>query len=134
MTDQPSTGEPRTIRVAVPSELPGGLEAERAGHFGRCACFTLVDNTPTGEVGEVEVLENAPHTEGGCMAPVLVLAEHNVDAIVVQGIGGRPLMGFDQVGIAVLQGVGSQVNESVEALLDGGLPQFTAEHACGRHH
>jgi len=122
----------RTIRIAVPSELPGGLDAERAGHFGRCACFTLVDLT-AGEVGEVEVLQNAPHTEGGCMTPVLVLAENNVDAIVVQGIGGRPLMGFNQVGIAVLQGVGMQVRESVDALLDGGLPQFTAEHACGHH-
>jgi len=128
------TDDLKTIRIAVPSELPGGLDAERAGHFGRCACFTLVDIIPAGEVGTVEVLENAPHTEGGCMAPVLVLAEHNVDAIVVQGIGGRPLMGFNEVGIAVLQGVGAQVNDSVEALLDGGLPQFTAEHACGHHH
>ncbi len=128
------TDEPRAIRIAVPSELPGGLDAERAGHFGRAACFTLVDITHAGEVGEVEVLENAPHTEGGCMAPVLVLAENNVNAIVVQGIGGRPLMGFEQVGIAVLQGVGGQVRESVDALLDGGLPQFTAEHACGHHH
>ena len=33
----------KTTRIAVPSELPGGLEAQRAGHFGRCACFTLVD-------------------------------------------------------------------------------------------
>jgi predicted Fe-Mo cluster-binding NifX family protein len=128
------TDEPKTIRIAVPSELPGGLQADRAGHFGRSACFTLVDITPGGEVGSIEVLENAPHTEGGCMAPVLVLAENNVDAIVVQGIGGRPLMGFNEVGIAVLQGVGAQVSESIDALLDGGLPQFTAEHACGHHH
>ena len=127
------TDQTRTIRVAVPSELPGGLDADRAGHFGRCACFTLVDITD-GQVGDIEVLENAPHTEGGCMAPVLVLAEHNVDAIVVQGIGGRPLMGFNQVGIAVLQGVGARVREPIDALLDGGLPQFTAEHACGHQH
>jgi predicted Fe-Mo cluster-binding NifX family protein len=123
------TDEPKTIRMAVPSELPGGLDSQRAGHFGRCACFTLVDITGA-EVGKVEVLQNAPHTEGGCMAPVLVLAENNVDAIVVQGIGGRPLIGFNQVGIAVLQGVGDHVRDTVEALLDGGLPQFTAEHAC----
>jgi predicted Fe-Mo cluster-binding NifX family protein len=128
------TDEPKTIRVAVPSEQPGGLDAERAGHFGHAACFTLVDISPAGEVGEVEVLQNAPHTEGGCMTPVLFLAENNVDAIVVQGIGGRPLMGFNQVGIAVLQGVGVQVQETVDALLDGGLPQFSAEHACGHNH
>ena len=76
------TEETTTIRIAIPSELPGGLDAQRAGHFGRCACFTLVD-VDGGEVRDVEVLQNAPHTEGGCMAPVLVLAEHNVDAIVV---------------------------------------------------
>jgi predicted Fe-Mo cluster-binding NifX family protein len=127
------TDEPKTIRVAVPSELPGGLDAERAGHFGHASCFTLVDITPAGEVGEIEVLQNAPHTEGGCMTPVLLLAENNVNAIVVQGIGGRPLMGFNQVGIAVLQGVGAQVSDTVAAILDGGLPQFSAENACGHH-
>ena len=123
------TDAPKTTRIAVPSEAPGGLDAQRAGHFGRCACFTLVDIA--GEaVAEVEVLENAPHVEGGCMAPVLVLAEHNVDAIVVQGIGGRPLMGFNQVGIHVLKGVGDDVRTTVDAFLTGGLPEFGLEHAC----
>ena len=69
-----------------------------------------------GQIGEVEVLHNAPHVEGGCMAPVLVLAEHSVDAIVVDGIGGRPLMGFNQVGIAVHAGMGSDVQSAVSAL------------------
>ena len=59
-------------RIAIPSEAPGGLDARRSGHFGRCECFTMVD-VVDGEVGEVEVLTNAPHTEGGCMAPVLLL-------------------------------------------------------------
>ena len=117
------------IRIAVPSELPGGLDALRAGHFGRCACFTLVD-VAGGEVKEVEVLQNAPHVEGGCMAPVLVLAEHNVNAIVVQGIGGRPLMGFNQVGIAVLAGQGADVRTTVDACLRGGLTEVGMEHAC----
>lgn len=129
MTDERSTDAPRPVRIAVPSELPGGLDAPRAGHFGRCACFTLVD-IDGHEVRDVEVLQNAPHTEGGCMAPVLVLAENNVDAIIVQGIGGRPLMGFNQVGIAVLRGAGEDVRTSVEAYLGGGLPEFGFEHAC----
>jgi predicted Fe-Mo cluster-binding NifX family protein len=121
--------EPKTIRIAIPSEAPGGIDALRAGHFGHCACFTLVD-IDGGQVGEVEVLQNAPHVEGGCMAPVMVLAEHNVDAIVVQGIGGRPLMGFNQVGIHVLRGVGEDVRSTVDAFLAGGLPEFGMEHAC----
>jgi predicted Fe-Mo cluster-binding NifX family protein len=123
------TDETTTTRIAIPSELPGGLDAQRAGHFGRCACFTVVD-VVDGKVGDIEVLVNAPHVEGGCMAPVLVLAEHNVDAIVVDGIGGRPLMGFNQVGIAVHAGVGTDVRTTVDAYLSGGLPEVGFEHAC----
>jgi predicted Fe-Mo cluster-binding NifX family protein len=119
----------KSIRIAIPSELPGGLEARRSGHFGRCECFTLVD-LADGAVGEVHVLTNAPHTEGGCMAPVMVLAENMVDAIVVDGIGGRPLMGFNQVGIAVHAGVGADVQTTVQAYLQGGLPVVGLEGAC----
>jgi predicted Fe-Mo cluster-binding NifX family protein len=125
MTDANGT----TLRVAIPSESPGGLTARRSGHFGRCECFTMVDIVD-GRVGDVEVLTNAPHTEGGCMAPVLVLAEHNVDAIVVDGIGGRPLMGFNQVGIAVHAGVGEDVQTTVHAFIQGGLPVVGFEGAC----
>jgi predicted Fe-Mo cluster-binding NifX family protein len=123
------TDDSRTIRIAVPSELPGGLDAPRAGHFGRCDCFTLIDVVGD-EIHDVEVVQNAPHVEGGCMAPVLVLAENNVDAIVVQGIGGRPLMGFNQVGIAVLAGVGVDVRSTVDAYLSGGLPVVGVDSAC----
>jgi len=119
----------KSIRIAIPSELPGGLEARRSGHFGRCECFTLVD-LEDGAVGQVSVLTNAPHTEGGCMAPVMALAEHMVDAIVVDGIGGRPLMGFNQVGIAVHAGVGANVQTTVQAYLQGGLPVVGLEGAC----
>lgn len=119
----------KSIRIAIPSELPGGLDARRSGHFGRCECFTLVD-LEDGAVGQVQVLTNAPHTEGGCMAPVMALAEHMVDAIVVDGIGGRPLMGFNQVGIAVHAGVGSDVKTTVQAYLQGGLPVVGLEGAC----
>ena len=123
------TEETTTMRVAIPSEAPGGLEALRSGHFGRCRCFTMVDIVD-GEIGEVQVLTNAPHVEGGCMAPVLVLAEHNVNAIVVDGIGGRPLMGFNQVGIAVHAGVGDDVQTTVQAFIAGGLPVVGFEGAC----
>jgi predicted Fe-Mo cluster-binding NifX family protein len=119
----------KDIRIAIPSELPGGLEARRSGHFGRCECFTLID-LEDGAVGQVQVLTNAPHSEGGCMAPVMALAEEMVDAIVVDGIGGRPLMGFNQVGIAVHAGVGADVQAAVHAYLQGDLPVVGLEGAC----
>jgi predicted Fe-Mo cluster-binding NifX family protein len=121
--------DPKTTRVAIPSELPGGLDAPRSGHFGRAACFTMID-VVDGRVAAVGVLENAPHVEGGCMSPVLTLAENNVDAIVVDGIGGRPLMGFNQVGIAVHAGYGPDVKTAVAAYIKGGLPVVGLEGAC----
>ena len=62
--------------------------------------------------------------------PVLLLAEHNVDAIVVDGIGGRPLMGFNQVGIAVHAGMGADVQTAVAAYIQGALPVVGLEGAC----
>ena len=38
------------LRVAVPSEAPGGLDSARSGHFGRSPYFTLVDIVGEGEV------------------------------------------------------------------------------------
>jgi predicted Fe-Mo cluster-binding NifX family protein len=132
MSHEP-TPEPtaRPVRVAVPSEHPGGLAAPRSGHFGRAACFTIVE-VHGARLGQVSVLENMPHTEGGCMAPVMLLAQQGVNAIVVDGIGGRPLAGFNQLGIAVHAGSGQTVEESVRAFALDLLPSVDPESAC--HH
>ncbi len=118
-----------TVRIAIPSEAPGGLTARRSGHFGRCECFTVVE-VIDGAVAGVEVVQNAPHQDGGCMTPVLLLAENTVNAIVVDGIGGRPLMGFNQVGIAVHAGMGPDVQTAVAAYIQGALPVVGLEGAC----
>jgi predicted DNA-binding protein (UPF0251 family)/predicted Fe-Mo cluster-binding NifX family protein len=118
-----------TARIAVPSEAPGGLDAQRSGHFGRAEYFTMID-VVDGALGEVRVLRNAPHSEGGCMGPVRTLAEQNVTALVVDGIGGRPLSGCNQVGIAVHAGTGNDVRGAVEAFLRGELPLVGLRGTC----
>ena len=79
------------VRIAVPSEGQGGLDGLRAGHFGHCDVFTLVD-VENGEIKEVSILANKEHVQGGCMVPVQLLAENKVQKLVVGGIGMRPLM------------------------------------------
>ncbi len=91
------------LRVAVPSEAPGGLDAPRSGHFGRSPNFTLVDLVD-GEIDSVGVVANAAHSHGGCMSPVIVLGENLVDAVIVAGIGQRPLLGCLQAGMRVFAG------------------------------
>lgn len=122
-----------SIRLAIPSNGQGGLDSERSGHFGQCDCFTLVD-LEDGEVGTVQVIDNPPHEHGGCLRPVQLLAGHDVTALVVAGMGARPLAGFNDVGIVVyFDNVTPHVGEVVEIVADGGLPQMDARNVCGGH-
>ncbi|MBW1787219.1 MAG: NifB/NifX family molybdenum-iron cluster-binding protein [Deltaproteobacteria bacterium] len=118
-------------RIAVPTTGTGGLEGERSGHFGHCDVFTLVD-VEQGEIKSVSTLPNQAHVQGGCMVPVNLLAENDVNALIVGGIGMRPLMGFKQVGIDVYYDVTRpQIRPVVEDLIAGKLPVIGDDQVCG---
>ena len=118
-------------RIAIPSNGEGGLEGTRAGHFGHCDVFTFVD-VENGKIKEVTTIQNQEHAQGGCMVPVNLLAGHKVDALVVGGIGMRPLMGFRQVGIKVYyDDQRPQIRPVVEDLIAGKLPEISDNQVCG---
>lgn len=117
--------------VAIPSSNPGGLDAEVGAHFGHCDLYTII-KLEDGEIKEVNTLPSVPHAQGGCFAPVQYLAQNGVQVLVAGGMGMRPLMGFDQVGIQVYYGGDAgTVGQAVGALAEGRLPQFTQEFTCG---
>jgi len=118
-------------RIAVPSMEAGGLDGHRSGHFGHCDVFTLVD-VKNGEIEKVTTLANQSHVQGGCMVPVNLLAQHNVSALIVGGIGLRPLMGFQQVGINVYyDATRPEIRPVVEDLIAGILPRIESDQVCG---
>lgn len=117
--------------IAVPSNNPGGLDAATSAHFGHCEVFTLV-KVEDDKIGDVTTLANGGHEQGGCLAPVTLLKEAGVDAMVSGGMGMRPLQGFQQVGIKVFHsGEAATVREAVEGVIEGVCPEFGAEHGCG---
>lgn len=119
------------VRIAVPSDGEGGLDGLRAGHFGHCDVFTFVD-VEGGKIVDVTVLANKEHVQGGCMVPVNLLAEHKVDALIVGGIGMRPLMGFRQVGIKVYHEAETrQIRPVIEQMLAGQVPLISENQVCG---
>lgn len=119
-----------TMMLAVPSMGEGGLDGERSGHFGHCDCFTLID-IQGGEIKDVSVLVNPPHEEGGCLRPVGLLAERGVNAIVAAGMGGRPLMGFNDAGITVyFENQTPGVGDAAKLVAQGGVPIMGMENAC----
>ena len=125
------------IIVAVPTSSPGGLESQMSGHFGHCDVFTLV-TINDGKIQNVELQPNFPHEQGGCMAPVNLLASKQVNVLIAGGMGMRPLMGFNSVGIEVFFNNGiPRVDDAVTAFSQGQLPKFTMNDTCGgggEHH
>lgn len=119
------------VRIAIPSDGEGGLDGIRAGHFGHCDVFTFVD-LEDGQIKEVSTLANVEHMQGGCMVPVNLLAEHRVNALIVGGIGMRPLMGFRQVGIAVYhEDQRMEIRPVVEDMIAGKLMMIDDTQVCG---
>jgi predicted Fe-Mo cluster-binding NifX family protein len=117
--------------IAVPSEQPGGLDAAVGAHFGHCELYTLVA-VENNEVKTIRIIPNLPHEQGGCMAPVNYLAQQGVNALIAGGMGLRPLMGFNQVGIDVYHSGGnSTVKDAVSAILENKLARFSQQHTCG---
>jgi predicted Fe-Mo cluster-binding NifX family protein len=69
------------------------------------------------------------------MVPVNFMAGHDVNALIVGGIGLRPLMGFRQVGIDVYHDASRpEIRSVVEDLIAGKLPIISDDQVCGGGH
>jgi len=124
-----------TKKIAVPSNAPGGLEGQRSEHFGHCDLFTIV--TLQGDaVLAVESLSPPPHGPGGCLAPIALLKERQIDAIVVSGMGKRPLAGFQEAGIEVFwapKESPTTVSAVIAGMLEKRFQAMAPVQACTGH-
>jgi len=118
--------------IAVPSDLPGGLDASVNAHFGHCILYTLVEIREN-QIKDIRLLPNVPHESGRCMNPVNLLASNNVTSFISGGMGSRPLTGFNKIGIDVYLGSNaSTVGKAVDDFIHGNLPRFSQEDTCGK--
>ena len=121
------------MKIVVPSNSPGGMDAERSEHFGHCDVFTML-TVSEGKIDKIDLVEQIAHGSGGCMVPVLTLRDMGAHAIVVGGIGGRPLAGFNDVGISVYFAPPEQirtVGQVMDAFLADQLPIMDPSQSCG---
>ena len=121
------------MKIAIPTNNPGGMEAARSDHFGHCDVFTVVEVDADNKVSSVEMLPVPDHGAGGCMVPVKTLSAAGVNAIVVGGIGARPMQGFSEVGIDVYWADKNSIpsaGDVMEKFSAGMLPKMNADQAC----
>ena len=121
------------MKIAVPSQVPGGLDAAISPHFGHCPAFTLLEVSEQG-IQELAVLPNQEHSAGGCLAPVMMLQQAGVEALVAGGMGARPLAGLQQAGIRVYFNEGAPtVRLAAGLVVQGQARVFEPAQVCASH-
>ena len=117
-----------SVFVAVPSDGPGGLDAAPSAHFSRCACYTLA--RIHGEtISDVSILPNSGREQSDCLRPLKELAGLGIKAILAGGMGLRPLMGMESLGITPYYNAGHDtVRATLEAFAEGRLPRFAEDN------
>ena len=123
----------QVVRVAVPSNGAGGIDAPRSAHFGHADSFTIIDIAEGAIVGDSSFM-NPPHAQGGCGLTVAGLANQGVSVAIVVGMGGGPLSAMNSHGIAAYHDDQSPTpRAAVEAYLAGGLTPFGGSNVCAGH-
>jgi predicted Fe-Mo cluster-binding NifX family protein len=121
------------IRIAVPTEGAGGIDAPRSAHFGHAGSFTIVD-VADGLATYAGVVVNPPHEQGGCGLVVTLLAEQGVEVAIVVGMGGGPRAAMASHGMqALFDDSSATPRQAVETFLAGGLEPFGADRQCAGH-
>ena len=118
------------MKLCIPTEDSGGLDARVCAHFGSAPFFTVVDTES--EVIELLNNQNVSHSHGDCN-PVSSIDSQKVDAVVCGGLGKRALMRLQQSGFEVYLSRSQSVREVVAEQKAGTLHKARVEEACGGH-
>lgn len=118
------------MKIAFPTEDDRGVNSVVYGHFGSARYFIVVEM----ESGAVNTTVNhdVDHQHGQCQ-PLHALAGNSVDAVVVGGIGRGALSKLLAAGIKVYHAVEGTVQENLELIKSGRLPQFAIDQTCAGH-
>ncbi|WP_292389855.1 NifB/NifX family molybdenum-iron cluster-binding protein [Methanosarcina sp. UBA5] len=111
-----------------------GLESDVCYHYGSCEYFTIVD-VSNKDIENVKAISNlSTESEHNCAAPSIILKSNNVDAVLVAGIGGRPLMSLAEKNIKVFAGITGKVSNAVEDYNNGLLREISMNGTCSCSH
>ncbi|WP_024787184.1 MULTISPECIES: NifB/NifX family molybdenum-iron cluster-binding protein [unclassified Lebetimonas] len=121
------------MRIVIPTNTPDGLMAKRGAHFGRAPFYVMVD-IENGEIKDVDFAQNSGHGDGACGNAVSNIKNLGADALIVAGIGPRPLEGFINEGIDVYYDDSTNtVEEAVNRFLKGKTEKMSLDKSCSHH-
>ena len=121
-------------KIVFPTNDNFGLLSKINADFGRAYFYTVVEVSRDGNIEDVIVVRNEGHKASGCGGAVENICVLGADALIVSGIGGSPLQGFAQKGLAVYHdNVSMNVVQSLEAFLADQLTLMQPHMSCTHH-
>ena len=116
--------------VAFPVMQDHGMASAVHNHFGSARYFMFVDTADNAFTIHVNRDQNHRHSQ--CQ-PQLALGVKNVQAVVVGGIGRGALTKLKTGGIKAFRAVEGTVQENLELIKSGHLPEFGPDQTCKGH-
>lgn len=108
------------LRLAIPSQWPGGAVSERSKDFGKCDCFTIVDID--GErIKCVNKVPNPYHYERIGFGTVDLLMLLGTNAVIVSDKKAIPLLDLREGGMKIYLGGSNSVLGAVADFVLGTL-------------
>lgn len=104
------------MKVAIPIDEMQGLGSQVVDHFGRAKSFLICET----DMGTFDYLSN-PEAEGKTEAPPDFLKRHQVEAVIVFGLGSAAVEKFKNHNITVYKAISKDVKENLEKLESGSL-------------
>ena len=118
------------MKICFPTETLRGIDSMVYAHFGSAPGFVIVD---TRDMHVVEIANGDLHHVHGMCQPLKALGGHDVDAVVVAGIGMGAFMRLQTQGIIVYRAEQGTVRHNVDLIQAGRLPEFNSTHTCAGH-
>ncbi len=110
------------MKIAIPT-----LDGKLCAHFGHCETFSFVEVSPeTKEI--IEIYSGTPEEGVSCQCASWI-AEQGAEIVLAGGMGGRPMMMFEQLGIQVISGCPElPIQDIVKQFLENSL--VVGENSC----
>ena len=118
------------MRIAIPCNFPGGLEAEISEHFGECEIFTFIDIDPKRPIEgnlKIHLMENSNHLNCGTL--LLRLKKAGIDMIIVKKIGKDALEIIKKEQVPIYSGNGT-VLKIIDDFQKNQLGKLTQSNIC----
>ena len=122
-----------TVRIVIPVEDEGGLDARLSGHFGRAPYFAVINLDENGNVLSHETIPNLSEHFGGAGRPPDRILQLRPNVLITYGMGPRALDIFQNARVAVLRANANTVREVIAAYARDELMELTEGCHHARH-